>query len=617
MAKKGYRRLSVLLVLVLAFMTVLAGCGGGNDQGTRNGTTNEGTANQGAGEPTATGDEQVLHLMISDEPPALDAQLTTDTISINLLNAVQEGLVRLGPNGIEPGIAESWEELDGGTKYIFHLRKDAKWSNGEPVVAQQFLDGWERAANAENASQYANMITDHIKGADAYYKYTLYQVAKKLYDTDRKTYEETYKKDDGTVPTPDVVAYGEPKTDIQPVTWDDVAAKAPDDYTLEVELNQATPYWLELTQFPTYLPFVKSFYEQNKDKYATEPDKLLYNGPFVIESWQHDANVTLVKNPNYWDKDSVKLEKITFDVVKDQNTAVNLYESGEVDRTGLAREQVPLYKDDPNFHTFPELVVFYLEFNNKKKPFDNPKVRKALSMALDRQSYVDTILNNGSEPAFGLVPNGFKIYSGATEDFRDLSAQLFGGPLFKDNQPEEAKKLLEEGLKESGIDPAKFTPVLLGDDTDTARKGNEFLKSMWEKNLGITVKLDQVPFKERLQRMRNHDFEMVFAGWGPDFNDPDTFMFLFETGGAYNDGLYSNKKYDDLVAQARKTTDLNERAKLFAEAEKVLVGDDMGIAPMYYRNQAFLQQPYVKGLLQKNFGSDFEYKWAYIEGKNK
>lgn len=608
--KRANRWVAALLALVLALAVGLTGCGGSQNApaGDQGKTGDQGNAAKPA-------DVQELHLMLSDEPPALDAQITTDTLSLLVLGAVQEGLVRVSPDGIVPGIAEKWDVSQDGTKYTFHLNKNAKWSNGDPVTAQDFSDAWERAANAENAAQYASMIADYVKGAKDYYDYTNYLVLKKQYETDRATYEKNNKQDDGTVPTPDVVAYGKPNPNPSPVTWDQVGVKVVDPNTLEVELNQATPYWLELNNFATYFPINKKFYEANKDKYATEPQNMLYNGPFLLQEWLHDQKVTLVKNPNYWDAANVKLEKITFDIVKDTNTALNLYEAGDVDRTGLAREQVPQYKSDPNFQTFPEMVTAYFEFNVKEKPFNNAKVRKAISMAIDRKAYVDTILNNGSEPAYGLVPNGFLAYSGATKTFRDLSAQKYGGPLFKDD-PAAAKQLLAEGLKEEGMDPATFKFELLGDDTDTARKGNEFLKAMWEQNLGIKVDLVQVPFKERLKRSREHNFQVVMSLWGPDYNDPNTWIFLFESNGPYNDGQYSNPAYDDLAKKARAAKTVEERADFFVQAEKVLI-DDMGIAPVYYRNLASLQRPYIKGLYEKTFGSQFEYKWTYIEGKNK
>jgi len=577
--KKASKLLALMLAIIMIASVGLAGCGGGTaSEEPKQQDTTQDNAQAPAEQPQ---EPQELHFMLGDEPPAMDAQLSTDSESFIVLNAVQEGLVRVGPNGIEPGMAESWEISPDGTKYTFHIRKDAKWSNGTPITAQSFIDAWERALNAENAAQYSFIIATYIKGAQEYYDYT-------------------EKKVNGE--------------DVEPVSFDTVGVKAIDDHTLEVELVRPTPWFLELTSFATYLPVDKAFIEQAGEKYATEKEYLLYNGPFVIDEWNHEQRLVLKKNPNYWDADTVKLETITLDIVKDQGTALALYEAGDVDRTGLARENVPLYKDDPNYRTVADLVTFYLVFNQEKKPFNNPKVRKAISLALNRQAYVDTILNNGSEPAFGLVPNGFDAYAGSTTTFREASLAKFGKPLFEDNKLDEAKKLWEEGLKEEGFDPATFTFEFLSGDSEGARKSSEFLKAMWKQNLGVDVSIPGVPFKERLKRSREGNFDVVLSGWGPDYNDPLTWLDLFETGGPYNDGKYSNPDYDALIQKTRETTDQEERLGYFLDAEKILM-DEMGIAPLYFRNGAVLMRPYVKGLIEKSFGSDFEFKWTYIEGK--
>ena len=598
--KKTSKWLALMIAIIMVASVGLVGCGGGSS--TDGGKT--------AAEP------QELHMILTSEPPSMDAQLTTDANSFIILNAVQEGLVRPGPKGIEPGIAEKWEVSEDGKTYTFHLRKDAQWSNGDPINAQSFIDGWARAIDAANAAQYANMVTDYIKGAKEYYDYTNYLVLKNLYETDKKKYEEATKDEEGKVPTPDVAAFGKPVANPQPVALDSVGFKKTDDFTLVVELTQPTGWFLELTSFATYLPFNKKFYEANKDKYATEADMLLYNGPFVLKEWAHEQKLTLVKNDKYWDKENVKLDTLTFDVVKETDTALSLYEAGDVDRAGVSRENVPVYKNDPNFKTFAEMTHAYLNFNTTKKPFNNAKVRKALSIALDRQGYVDTTLNNGSTPAFALVPEGFLQYSGSSKTFREASKEKYG-QLFTDNNPTEAKKLLEEGLKEEGMDIKNFKFELLGDEGDSARKSAEFLKSNWKQALGIDITTPGVPFQERLKRSREQQFEVVLSLWGPDYNDPLTWLFLFETNGTYNDGKYSNPKYDELVAKAKTEIDADKRLGYFMEAEKILIQDDAGVAPLYNRNLAYLMQPYVKGFMEKSFGAQWEFKWTYIEGKQK
>jgi len=609
--KKASKWLALMLAIVMIASVGFVGCVGGtnDDQQEPAGENTDNNADTPAAEAS-----QELHWAIGAEPPSLDAQLSTDAVSFEVLNAVMEGLVRVGPDGIVPGMAESWDIVDDGNKYVFHLNKDAKWSNGDPVTVQNFVDAWERAINAHNASQYYFMITDYVKGAKEYYDWTNYEVLKDMYENNRAKYEEEYKnEEDGTVPTPDVVAFGEAVENPQPVSLDSVGFKAVDESTLEVELIQPTPWFLEMTAFATYLPINKAFYDAHKDTYASEKDQLLYNGPWVISDWSHESKIVLTKNDQYWDKDSIKLDTITLDIIKEVTTALTLYEAGDIDRTGLSRENVPLYKDDPNFGTFGEMVHFYLVFNTTKKPYNNEKVRKALYMALDTQAYVDTVLNNGSEAGVGLVPNGFDAYAGAGKTFRDVSAEKYG-KLVPDYNPEEAKKLLEEGLNEEGMSLKDFSVEFLSGDSETARKSSEFIKTMWSQGLGIEVSTPGVPFAERLNRSRTQQFDIVMSGWGPDYNDPLTWLFLFETDGPYNDGKWSNPEYDQLVEKAKVELDQEKRLQYFIDAEKILM-DEVGIAPVYYRNTAYLMQPYVKGLVEKAFGSDFEFKWTYIEGK--
>jgi oligopeptide transport system substrate-binding protein len=564
---KGRKMLFIILALVFALSTVLAGCGGKTEeqppaQAKEPAETPEKDAKEPAAEPEKPADVQELHLLIGDEPPALDSGKSTDSISFMLLNNAMEGLMRIG-DGNKPveGIAESYEASADGTKYTFKLR-DAKWSDGSPVTAQDFEYAWKRALDPVTKSAYS-YIMYAIKGAEDF-------------NTGKNT---------------------DPNS---------VGVKALDAKTLEVTLGAPAPYFVGLTAFATFYPMKKEFVEQQGDKYAAEPANLLYNGPFVISEWLHDQKVVMKKNAQYWDASTVKLETITFDVVKENSTAVNLYEAGEIDRTGLARENVDIYKDDPNFGTQNGLVLFYLNFNTKEKAFSNKNIRKAFSLALDRTGYVNAILNNGSTPALGLVPPGVPGLSG---DFRGEN-----GDLIQDNQTQEAKKLLDQGLKELGM--GKLPEIhFLSDDSDTAKKGAELLKETWRKNLGVDVILDFVPFKERLKRSHEGNFQMVFSGWGADYNDPMTFMDLFITDGPFNDTSWGHADYDAAIQFSKTTADVQARMKRMMEAEKLLM-DEMPIAPVYFRGSAFVQRPYVKKLITHPFGADADFKWTYIEGKN-
>jgi oligopeptide transport system substrate-binding protein len=559
--------LIMMLALIFVLGTVLAGCGGSSETGTEGTKGTEGTEGESKApakeEAKAPDDVQELHLLIGDEPPGLDSGKTTDTISFLLLNNVMEGLMRLdAENNPVPGIAEDYEISADGLTYTFKLR-DAQWSDGSTVTAHDFEYAWKRALDPATASEYA-YIMYAVKGSEAF-----------------NTGENT-----------DSASVG---------------VKALDEKTLQVELNAPAPYFLGLTAFATFLPVKEEFVVAQGDKYATEAENLLFNGPFVMTGWSHDQNVTLEKNQNYWDASTVRLEKITFDVVKEQNTAVNLYENGDIDRTGLAREQITVYKDDPNFSTKNELVIFYLQYNTANEIMNNPKIRQAFSAAINRQAYVDAVLNNGSTPAFGLVPPGTPGLNGFFRD--EAKADLV------DNDPAYAKQMLEEGLAELNLSALPEIHFLTG-DSDGAKKGAEVMKEMWRQTLGIDVVLDMVPFKERLERTRNGNFNIVFSGWGADYNDPMTFLDLFVTDGGFNDAKYSNPAYDERINFGKTSPDTAARMQQLIEAEEILI-NDLPIAPVYYRGSAFVTRPYVKGLVTHPFGADFDYKWAYIEGKNK
>jgi oligopeptide transport system substrate-binding protein len=554
----------MFLALIFVFGTVLAGCGGKTETTTEGNTTEEKPATETAKEEEkAPADDQELHLVIGDEPPGLDSGKTTDTISFLLLNNVMEGLMRLDDqNNPINGIAESHEISADGLTYTFNLR-DAKWSDGSAVTAHDFEYAWKRALSPETASEYA-YIMYAIKGSEAY-----------------NTGENA-----------------DPNS---------VGVKALDDKTLQVELTAPAPYFLGLTAFATFLPVKEEFVTAQGDKYATEAENLLFNGPFVMTAWSHDQNVVIEKNNDYWDADTVKLEKITFDVVKELNTAVNLYENGDIDRIGLAREQILVYKDDPNFSTENELVVFYLQYNTANEVMNNPKIRQAFSAAINRQAYVDAVLNNGSTIALGFVPEGTPGLKGFFRD--EAKAELV------DNDPAYAKKMLEEGLAELGISALPEIHFLTS-DSDGAKKGAEVMKEMWRQTLGIEVVLDMVPFKERLERTRQGNFNIVFSGWGADYNDPMTFLDLFVTDGGFNDAKYSNATFDELINFGKTSPDQAARMQKLIDAEEILI-NDLPIAPVYFRGSAYVTRPYVKGIVSHPFGADYDYKWAYIDGKNK
>ncbi|AEV18286.1 Oligopeptide ABC transporter, oligopeptide-binding protein [Geobacillus thermoleovorans CCB_US3_UF5] len=544
------KRFSFFLVLLLALSTFLAACGGGGDD------------NAQGGEKPAEKKEQVLNLLETSEIPSLDPALATDQVSFIVLNNVMEGLYRLGKdNKPVPGVAESYTVSEDGKTYTFKLRQDAKWSNGDPVTAHDFVFAWRRVLDPKTKAEYAYIMYD-IKNAAAV--------------------------NTGKLPV------------------DQLGVKALDNYTLQVELENPIPYFISLTVFGTFMPQNEKFVKAQGDKYGLEANTTLYNGPFVLSEWKHEQGWTYAKNPNYWDKDTVKLEKINVKVVKETATMVNLYDTKKADRVILSAEFVDKYKKDKNFHTYLEPSIFWLRMNTKKEPLNNVNARKAIAMAIDKEAMVNTLFNNGSVVANYAVPKDF-VTGPDGKDFRDANGDLVSYNV------DEAKKLWEQAKKELGKD--KFTIELLNYDDDVAKKVGEYLKEQLEKNLpGLTVNIKQQPFKQKLELESNMQYELSFSGWGPDYQDPMTFLDLWTTNNPHNQTGWSNAEYDKLIKDAKTTLlgDLQARWDAMLKAEKILF-EEMPIAPLYQRGRAYLQREYVKDIVIHSFGGDYSYKWAYIE----
>ncbi|WP_026676103.1 peptide ABC transporter substrate-binding protein [Fictibacillus gelatini] len=551
---------SLLLTLVLVLGVFLSACSskGGGDNASSNG--DKGGGSKKVNEP------QVLNLVDSQEIPSMDSTKATDQVSFIVFDNVFEGLYRFGKDDTPvPGVAKSHEMSKDGKVYTFHLNENAKWSNGDPVTANDFVYAWRKVVDPKTAAEYAYIMAP-VKNANA-------------------------------IMTKGNPLYGK---------VDKLGVEAIDEHTLKVTLEAPTPYFLGLTNFGPYLPQNEKFVKSKGDKYALEADSLVYNGPFVLSSWKHNEGWQYKKNPNYWDKDNVKLDEINVKVVKDVATAVNLYETGQIDRTGLTADFVDQYKGKEDFHTLKGNSVYFLRLNEKNPVLKNKDIRKAIDMAWDKKGLTDVILNDGSSPAYYLVPKNF-TQSPDGEDFRKINGDL------GEYNVDKAKEHWEKGLKAVGKKDVEIE--LLNYDTDNSKKVGEYLKNQLEKNLpGLKIKIKAQPFKQKLALETKMDYEMSYAGWGPDYKDPMTFIDMFVTGGSYNQMGYSNKEYDKLVNDAKKEADPKKRYEMMLKAEKILM-DDQAIVPMFQNGSAYLQKPYVHDIVKHATGGDYSYKWAYIEGK--
>lgn len=542
--RKNY---SWLIAFVLILSSVLAACSGGS------------------GEKDSKG-KQVLNLVLSSDIPSMNSALATDLVSFEMYENVMEGLYRLDKDTKPvPALAEGDpKETDGGKTWTIKLRKDAKWSNGDPVTANDFVYAWRNVVDPKTASEYAFIMYD-IENAQEINK-------------------------------------GEKKPE-------ELGVKAIDDNTLEIKLKNNQPYFKGLLAFGTYKPKNEKFAKKLGDKYGIDAKSTLYNGPFKIAEWKTEESVKLVKNDKYWDKDKVKLDEINYKVIKDAQTGLNLYETGKVDSVGVSAENVEKYKSNKDFKTELSAAQSFFRISYKgdhKKELSNKDLRLALAKSIDKDKYVKNNLNNGSVASNQLTPKD--VYKGP--DGSDFS-EIAGGENLKFDR-ESAKENWKKAKAALGVD--KLELELLTVDIDTAKRDAEYFKEQLESNLdGLTIKIKQQPFKQKLDLERKGQYDISYGNWFPDYADPMTFLDLFlSTEG--NTG-YNNPDYDKLIEDAKGPLlkDPEARWKALGEASTMLL-DDAALIPVIQRGSAYMDKPYVKGVVV-NSSEINSYKEAYIEGK--
>ncbi|MCH4568839.1 peptide ABC transporter substrate-binding protein [Bacillus sp. ES1-5] len=567
MKKKKMKKLTAVVAPVLAMSMALTACStSGGDKKT---STNSSSGGDSKSEEKLAA-KQVLNRTETNEIPTMDTSKSTDTLGSQMLGNTMEGLYRLDKeNKPIPAAAESSTKSEDGKKYTFKLRKDAKWSNGDPVTAKDFVFAWQRLLDPKTAAEYA-FIAFPIKNAEA-------------------------------------ISQGKAEVST-------LGVKAVDDLTLEVELEQAVPYFLNLVAFPSYYPLNEKFVKEKGDKYGLESDTTVYNGPFVLTDWKHEQGWKLKKNDQYWDKKTVKLDEINFSVVKEPATRVNLYDSGQIDFSLLTGEFVDKYRNNKEeFGTYSEPSTFFIRLNQKRGGQDTPlkskKLREAIALSIDKKNLANVILNDGSKPADYLVPKG--LANGPDgKDFQET---------FKNGIKPDAKKAAaawEEAKKELGKD--QVTIEFLNYDTGNAKKVGEYVKDQIEKNLkGVTVNIKLQPFKQKLKLESEQDYDISYGGWSPDYADPMTYLDMFESKHSHNQMSYSDAKYDEMVKKAggELMSDAKKRWEELGKAEKLLLEQDVALVPLYQNARSYVMKPTVKGVVKHNISPEYSFKWAYVTEK--
>jgi len=503
---------------------------------------------------------QSASIALAQEPPQLNGMKATDQVSIQVLSHVMEGLTRYDRRGmLSPGVALRWEISD--EKATFWLRDNARWSNGDPVTAHDFVFAWRTVVTPSTASEYA-FILYPIKHAEA-------------------------------------INRGE-----RPAT--DLGVRALDDFTLEVELERPTAYFLKLTAFVSYFPVQEAFYQSTQGAYAADADKLLYNGAFRISNWVHSASLTMLKNERYWDRDAIFLNKLDHAyITADTRARLNLYVDDEIAFTRIDGET---YKDalanKLRIRNFVTGSVFFLEFNHRAgRVTDNLNLRRALLAAFDPEEFVNRVLQMpGNLPGRSLFPVWLQ---GVEGKFRDEFPASERTPNI-----DEAKAYLEAAKKELGLD--KIPPLaLLVSDSPTATKQAEYLQGLYKSKLGLDIRIDVQTFKQRLAKMTAGEFDIVGAGWGPDFDDIMTFGDLFASWNLNNRGRYSNANYDEAVRTTMNSTDPAIRMQAMAAVQKI-VEEDVVIVPLYEQGVIYLLHPKLRGVRRTVVGGDPDFTYARV-----
>jgi len=535
----------LLLTVLAVFSLVLAACGFGGDSSD---DSKDDKKDSGSSE---TASSKELNLVIPSEPPSLHPQLATDSTSSAILINVFEGLTRLDADGQpQPAMAEKWDVSEDGLTYTFHLR-DAKWTNGDPVVAGDFEYAWKWALNPDNLSEYASVFYP-IKGAEAYNNAT------------------------GTV--------------------EEVGLKAEDDKTLVVTLTHPTAYFLELTAFKTYLPLNQKVVEGSDDWYAEAGENFVTNGPFTLDTWKHSDSLVLKKNDGYWDAANVALNTVNIGMVENEATAVTMFKNGEIDYLGSPYQTVALdaidgFKADGTLKIDDYAAIYWYKFNVTDKITGNANIRKALTLAIDRQGLIDNVTKGEQKPALGMVPSAI---SGFEED----------RGYYKDNDIEGAKAALEAGMKELGIKDPKDVKVNVSFNTSEAHASiAQFIQEGWAKNLGITVSLDNSEWQVYLEKLNVLDYQVGRMGWIADYNDPYTFLEMYDTAkNGNNDTGWENPKYKELLKQSVAEVDTAKRLEQLKEAEAIAVSE-FPVAPIYYYTNLSVEQKYVKNMGPDRLGN--------------
>jgi len=540
------------IVMVLAMVFSIVGCA---KQETPAPTPETPTPETPGTETPAPASDEYLVWNIAVDPQTWDPTLNSAADGGHIIQNLFEGLTRETKDGIEPAAAESWDITNDGKTYTFHLRDGLKWSDGQPLTAKDFEYAWKRACDSAAASEYSFLVTTYLVGGEEFFNGT--------------------------------------------GSRDEVGVKAINDTTLEVNLKFPVSYFLSLTSFYTYMPVRQDIVEANGEGWEKNPSTCISNGAFKLTEYKTGDHLTMAKNENYWDADSVKLAGIKGLMIVEGTTALSGYENGEIQvLDSITIEAIPrLQKEDPNFKITPHIGTYYVNFNVDDEVFKDVRVRKAFSLAIDRKAFVEQVTKGGQVPATGFIPSGMQ-YSDGTDirplDENGLPAMEYGIDPSK-ALVDEAKALLTEAGYPDGKGLPKIT--FLYNTNENNKKIAEALQGMWKQNLGVDVELLNQDWAVFQEERRHGNYMMARGGWLGDYGDPMTMLDLFASKSGNNDPQWrfrpeptlaptdkmlnpEQEEFENAINESMLASGKDRDVQL-KKAEDVLMNNHV-VAPIYY-----------------------------------
>ncbi|WP_313069676.1 peptide ABC transporter substrate-binding protein [Lacrimispora sp.] len=559
------KKKSLLLVAVMVSSLILSACGGNKSAESSKGAT---TAANGETTAPANGTTGLdLAVEVGPDPETIDPALNSSADGANMImHAFETLLIVDKDNKIVPGQAETYDISKDGLTYTFHLRDGLKWSDGTPLTANDFVFSWKRLSDPNVAAPYGEDMLGYVKG-----------------------YQEAVA---GNI--------------------DALGVSAPDDKTFVVELSVPCVYFLKIVTHATMVPVQKASVEANGEQWSLKPETYVSNGPLKMIDWVPGSHVTFSKNENYWNADKVTLNTLKFVLMEDSNAAYSAYRTGEVAMIkDVPTEEIPSLKGKEEFHVEANVGISYLDFNNQIEPFTNSDVRKALSLAIDRDYVSNTVMQGIGAPAGNFVPQGVSDAEAGTY-FEDVTRKNNGGDFFNIKNHEADLAKAKELLAKAGYPDGKGFPVVeyMTNDAGHNKAVAEYLQSCW-KELGVKMDIKIVEWGTFAPTRRAGDYLTARDAWSLDYDDPSNLLNLMKSTSGNNNAQYKNPALDKLLDEANATLDVKEHYAKLHEAENMIL-EDAAIAPLNYRNEFWLQNPKLKGTWYSPFGYWF-FQYATME----